>query len=145
MARNTKFYSQAKCSVIVAASDGSWSRTLKDFAEGDDCIAWKPTGEKVTITEGFDQAGISISSGKSGSVTVKLKPTSADVGALTKIYNLHRTAPQLVTVSIVTGVEENVKLIDAAVDMSDGGGTGGTKMADVSIAFKGKELNMDES
>lgn len=145
MSRNTKFYSQAKCSVIVAAADGSWSRTLKDFAEGDDVIAWKPNGEKVTITDGFDQAGISISSAKSGSITVKLKSTSADVGALTKIYNLHQTAPQLVTVSIVTGVETNEKLIDAAVDIPDGGSTGGTKMTDYTFIFKGKQLSMDES
>lgn len=142
MSRNTKFYSQAKCSVIV--TDGVWSRTLKDFAEGDDVIAWKPLAERVNITEGLDKSGISISSGRAGTVEIKLRPTSPDVGALTKVYQLHRTAPQLVTVSIVSGVEEQVKLADAAIDMG-GGGTGGPNMGSVTFTFKGKELTQDES
>jgi hypothetical protein len=144
MARNTKFYSQAKCSVLVAASDGSWSRTLKDFAEGDDVIAWKPLTDRVTVTEGLDKSGISISSGRAGTVEIKLRPTSPDVGALNKVYNAHRTSPQLVTVSIVSGVEEQVKLVDAAVD-TGGGGTGGANMGSVTFTFKGKELTQDES
>lgn len=144
MARNTQYYSQVKNSVIIAAADQSWSRNLKDYFEGDDVIAWEPNAERVALTEGLDKSGISISSGSGGKVSVKLKPTSADVGALNKIYNLNRSEPQLLDVSIVTGVEEIVKLNNAAVN-AVGSSSGGATMQARTFEFVGGELILDES
>jgi len=142
MPRNTQFYSQRKCSVVI--NGGSWSRTLKDFM-GEEAIGWAPNStERVQVHEGFDKSAISISSGRSGKITVLLKPTSPDVGALNKIYHLHRTNPQLLQVSIVTGVEEIIKLKNAAITV-DAGKTGGPAMSGVGFTFIGEEINLDES
>lgn len=143
MSRNTQFYSQNNHSVVVSAADGSWSRVLKDFMEGD-CIEWEPNGDRVTVTEGFDRAAISFSSAKSGQIRAHLKPTSSDVGFLTKVFNLNRTQPQLLNVVITTGVNETHKLFNAGV-FKGAGNTGGTIMTERLFTFVGEELNEDES
>lgn len=144
MGRNIQYYSQSKNSVVVTPVGGGWSRSLKDFFEGDDAIAWEPNAERITVTEGFDKSAISMSSGSAGKVTVKLKPTSPDVGLLNKLYNLNRTNPQLLNVSIVTGVEEIVKLNNCAVNVT-GTSSGGATMVARTFEFIGEEMNLDES
>jgi hypothetical protein len=144
MARNTQFYSQANHSVVVTAADGSWSRVLKDF-DGDEAIGWEPNStDRVSVTEGFDQARISFSSGTAGKMTVKLKPTSSDVGFLTRIYNLRTSVPQLVNVTITSGVNEIHTLINAGVN-KEGSNTGGTTMSSRTFTFIGEQLKEDES
>lgn len=143
MGRNTQYYSQAKNSVVLYSETGGWNRTLSDYFEGDDAIAWEPNAERVAVTEGLDGAALSISSGKAGKVTVKLKPTSPCCGLLNKLANLNRTAPELVDVSIVTGVEEIVKLSNCVVH-AQGASSGGATMQARSYTFTGTELELDE-
>ena len=142
--RNTTFYSQAKNSVVVSAADGTWSRVIKDYYEGDDAISWEPNAERVAVTEGLDKSALSLSSGRAGKITIKLKPTSPDCGALTRLYNMRLTTPQLVNVSIVTGVDEQHSLGNAFVNVS-GGSTGGTTMQARDFVFTGEDLRLDES
>lgn len=143
MSRNTQFYSQATHSVVVAAADGSWSRVLKDFAP-EDCIGWEPNAERVAVAEGFDTSRVSFSSGTAGKITVKLKPTSSDVGFLTRIYNLRKTVPQLVIVTITTGVNEVHRLINAGINKA-ANTTGAPAMAEREFQFIGEDLTEDES
>lgn len=144
MSRNTQFYSQVNHSVVVAAADGTWSRVLKDF-EGDECIGWEPNSEQVSVTEGFDGSRISFGSTAAGKIIVKLKPTSSDVGFLTKLYNLRKTVPQLVNVTITTGVNEIHKMRNAGVSKSGANNTGGPTMSGREWMFIGEELVEDES
>lgn len=139
-----QFYSQKKNSVVISAVDGSWQRTIKDYAEGDDVIAWEPNADRVSVMEGLDRAALSIGSGTAGKVTIKLKPTSPDCGALNKLYNQHRSNPQLVNISIVDGVEEVIKLNRAAVNIA-GSSSGGTTMQPREFAFLGEEFIADEN
>ena len=143
MARNTQLYSQSKNSVVVYSEAGGWNRTMKDFFEGDDVIAWEPNAERVAVTEGLDGAALSVSSGRAGKITIKLKPTSPCAGLLNKLANLNSSDPQLVDVSIVTGVEEVVKLVNCLVH-AEGSSSGGATMQASTFVFTGTKLTLDE-
>lgn len=138
-----QIYNQKNNSVVISAIDGAWSRTIVDYGEGDDVIAWEPQAERVTVMEGLDRAALSVSSGTAGKVTIKLKPTSPDCGFLNKLYNQNRTNPQLVNISIVDGVKENIRLNRAVVNI-EGSSSGGTTMQIRSFIFIGEEFLVDE-
>lgn len=144
MSRNTQFYSQANHSVLITAASGfGVNRVLKDFASGN-CIGFKPNSDAVAVTEGFDGARISFSTTSAGQIIVKLKPTSSDVGFLTRLYNLRKTNPVLLNVTITTGVNEIHKLINCGINVA-GGDTGDNTMSEREFQFTGEELKMDES
>ena len=144
MARTTTVYSQAIHSVKVAAASGSFSKILRDFAEGDS-IAFAPTvTDAVSVTDGFDQSKISVAASRSGKITIKLKPTSPSVGFLTNLALQNRTAPQIVNVTILTGVNETLQLENAGVNMS-GGATGADKMSEREFSFIGTVFTPDIS
>jgi len=142
MGRNTQYYSQGKNSVIIVGSGGS--RVIKDFAEGES-ITWEPSADRISVTEGLDNAAISIASAKSGKMTINLKATSADCGYLNKIVNKNKTNPQLYKVSIISGTEERITLINAGVHTKSASGSGDVKMSNRSFEFIGTELTFDES
>ena len=134
--RQRQYYSQTTHSVTVYAADGSYSRILQDFAEGD-AIAWEPTlADKVAVQDGFDSSKLSIAASRSGKITIKLKPTSPDVGFLTNLSQLNWTNPQIVNVAITTGVNEVHHLYAAAVNKG-GGATGGPTMSEREFHFVG--------
>ena len=143
MSRNIQYYSQSKNSVVVYSEAGGWNRTMKDFFEGDDAIAWEPNAERVSVTEGLDGAALSVASGRAGKITIKLKPTSPCCGLLNKLANLNSSDPQLVDVSIVTGVEGIIKLTTCLVH-AQGSSSGGTTMQASVFVFTGTKLVLDE-
>ena len=139
MARNKRYYNQKTHTVVVG------DRTLQDFAEGDS-ISWEPlNADKVTVVEGFDGARLSFSSSRAGKITVKLKPTSPDVGWLTAQVRLNSTDnPPVFNVTINTGVKERHSLINAGI-LKAGGATGGPSMTEREFTFVGEDLMEDES
>ena len=142
MSRNTQYYSQKNHSVILTPANGG-SIVLSDFS-ADAPIAWGyVSNEKITVTEGFDAARISVASTKAGKITIKLKPTSPQVGYLIRKCNEYkRGILTLFDVSIRTGVNEEHRLHNAAVQHEDSD-TGGTTMSDRTFVFIGEELIED--
>lgn len=145
MPRNTQYYSQATHSVSIGAVDNSWGPfTLQDFAEGDS-IEWTPNvADKVAVMDGFDKSGLSVSSSRSGKITIKLKPTSPWVGFLTSAYQKNKTQPQIMNVAITTGVNEIHTLTNCGVN-KEGGKSGAATMSERGFSFVGTELIEDES
>lgn len=141
MARETRFYNQAAHAVVIAGPD--FRRNLTDFAEGDDAIAAEPTGDRVALTQGFDKSILSFSSVDGGKVTVKLKPTSPEIGLLNKLFNRQRTTPILFDVYITTGVEDQVVLRNCGV-MKQAIQSGGPTAQDRTFDFIGTEMDWPE-
>ena len=142
MPRNIQYYSQANHTVQV--TNGVWTRTLRDFGP-DNAISWEfLNADKVAVTEGLDASRLSFASGTGGQIGVVLKATSNDVGFLTNLLrNQMRGVPELLTVTIWTGVNEVHVLRNAGVK-KDGNETGGPTMSDRKFYFVGEELNEDE-
>lgn len=132
--RNVFYYSQANHSVVVNGTP------MLDFAEGD-AIAWEDlAADKVAATEGLDGARISFSSSKAGKITIKLKPTSPVIEFLNYLINMQQNGlPQLLQVSIMTGVNEVVSLINCGVQRG-GGSTGGPTMVEREYSFVGETI-----
>jgi len=144
MGRNTQLYSQAKCSVIVAAADGSFQRVVTDFAGDNDAISFEPNEGRIKVQEGLDRSRLSVSAGTAGKVTLKLKPTSPECGLFNRLYKLHRSNPILLNISIYSGVEEVVKLQNCLGDLATAS-TGGAEMQTQSFTFIGEDFSPDES
>lgn len=132
--RNVFYYSQANHSVVVG------DRVMTDFAEGD-AISWEDlAADKVAATEGLDGARISFSSAKAGKVTIKLKPTSPCIEYLNYLISRQQAGfPQLLTVVIMTGVNEVVTLINCGVNRGSGS-TGGPTMVEREYSFVGETI-----
>lgn len=141
--KNTQFYSQAEHSVVIAASDGSFTRSLRDFAEGDDVIGIEPTGDRVALSQGLDKSIVSFSSTDGGQVSIKLKPTSPDIGFLNKLFNNQRRSPILLDITISTGVRDVVTLKECGI-MKDAFTTGGPTAQPRGFTFIGAKLDYDE-
>lgn len=135
MPRNIYFYSQANHSVVVG------NTLVRDFAEGD-AIAWEDlAADKVAATEGLDGARISFSSARAGKITIKVKPTSPTINYLNYLIDRQQAGiPELLTVSISTGVNEVVTLINCGVNRG-GGSTGGPTMVEREYSFVGEVIN----
>ena len=134
MARNIFYYSQANHSVVVGG------RPMLDFAEGDS-ISWEDlAADKVAATEGLDGARISFSSAKAGKITIKLKPTSPCIEYLNYLIARQQAgSPQLLTVAIMTGVNEVITLINCGVNRGSGS-TGGPTMVEREYSFIGETI-----
>ena len=134
MARNIFYYSQANHSVVVGG------RPMLDFAEGDS-ISWEDlAADKVAATEGLDGARISFSSAKAGKITIKLKPTSPCIEYLNYLIARQQAGfPQLLTVAIMTGVNEVITLINCGVNRGSGS-TGGPTMVEREYSFIGETI-----
>lgn len=142
--KNTQYYSQKTHSVVIKSSKG-WTRVLKDF-DGDNCISWEYlNADKVQVVEGMDGSRLSFACGKAGQISVTLKPTSPDVGFLNAILaNQLDGMPELLDISITTGVNEIHTLIHSGVK-KEGGETGGPTMTGRKYTFVGEELKEDLS
>ena len=134
MARNLLYYSQSKHSVVVG------NHTVHDYAEGD-AISWEDmTPDKVAVTEGLDGARTSFSASKAGKITVKLKPTSPSIDYLNYLIERQVSGtPTLVTVTITTGVNEVVTLINCGVQRGSSA-SGGPTMSEREYSFIGEEI-----
>lgn len=134
MARNIYYYSQANHSVVVGG------RPMLDFAEGDS-ISWEDlAADKVAATEGLDGARISFSSAKAGKITIKLKPTSPCIEYLNYLIARQQAGfPQLLAVTIMTGVNEVITLINCGVNRGSGS-TGGPTMVEREYSFIGETI-----
>ncbi len=144
MPRNSNYYSQAEHSVVISALDGSFRRVITDFAEGDDAIAAEPLGDRVALTEGFDKTALSFSAFRGGQVTLKLKPTSPEVGFINNLFNTQSSSPTPVNITISTGVRDVVTLQNAGVS-PESFSTGGPTMQPRGYKFLGAEMKLDEN
>lgn len=142
--KNTLFYSQAEHSVVVSASDGSFTRALRDFAEGDDVISVEPIGDRVALSQGLDKSIVSFSSTDGGQAGIKLKPTSPDIGFLNKLFNSQKSAPILLDITISTGVRDVVTLKECGI-MKEAFTTGGPTAQPRGFMFLGAKLDYDEN
>lgn len=134
MPRNIFYYSQANHSVVIG------NRLVQDFAEGD-AISWEDlAADKVAATEGLDGARVSFSSARAGKITIKLKPTSPIINYLNYLIDRQQNGlPQLQTVTISTGVNEVVSLINCGVQRG-GASTGGPTMVEREYSFVGETI-----
>lgn len=134
MARNLLYYSQANHSVTVG------NHVIHDYAEGD-AISWEDvTPDKVAVMEGLDGARTSFSASKAGKITVKLKPTSPSIDYLNYLIKQQVSGkPSLVSVSITTGVNEVVSLINCGVQRGSSA-SGGPAMSEREYSFIGEEI-----
>lgn len=142
--KNTQFYNQAEHSVVVSASDGSFSRPLRDFAEGDDAIGIEAIGDRVALSQGLDKSIISFSSTDGGQSTIKLKPTSPDIGFLNKLFNSQLKFPQLLDITISTGVRDVVVLKECGIN-KEAWNSGGPTAQARGFVFIGAKLKYDEN
>lgn len=132
--RNIFYYSQATHAVVVG------TRPVQDFAEGD-AISWEDiSADKVAVTEGLDGARVSLSASRAGKITIKLKPTSPTIEYLNYLIDRQQAGlPILQTVTITTGVNEVVSLINAGVQRGPGN-TGGPTMVEREYSFIGETI-----
>ena len=94
----------------------------------------------MTVTEGLDGARISYSASLAGKITIKLKPTSASIDYLNRLIERQTGgSPQMVNVTISTGVQEVVTLINAGV-LRGSANTGGPQMAEREYSFVGETI-----
>jgi len=142
--KNTEFYSQAEHSVVVSAADGSFTRALRDFAEGDDAIAVEAIGDRVALSQGLDKSVVSFSSTDGGQITIKLKPTSPDIGFLNKLFNAQKSTPVLLDITVSTGVRDVVTLKGAGIQ-KDGWSSGGPTAQPRGFVFIGGRIDFDEN
>lgn len=134
MARNVFYYSQSSHSVVVG------SHLIRDFAEGD-AISWEDiTPDKVQVVEGLDGARIAYSASRAGKITVKLKPTSPSIDYLNYLVERQiNGSPNPQTVTISTGVNEVVTLVNAGVQRGSAS-TGGPNMVEREFSFVGEKI-----
>jgi len=132
--RNIFYYSQRNHSVVVN------NTLVQDFAEGDS-ITWEDiNADKVAATEGLDGARVSFSASRAGKITIKLKPTSPTIDYLNYLIDRQIGGyPLLCNVSITTGVNEVVSLINCGVQRGSAS-TGGATMVEREYSFVGEAI-----
>jgi len=131
-------YSQNRHIVVI---DGI---PIQGFAEGD-YMQIKVDGNAAEITKGGDGPAMNISTQQGGEITIALQPTSPALGTLYALREEQANNPRLITISLVTGVEEIITASGCAFADMPQFQTGGPTMQGRQFPLKALKIRLDNS
>lgn len=131
-------YAQNRHTLIL---DGA---PIAGFAEGD-CFTVQLEGNGASRTKGADGPAMNLSTNQGGKITIKLNPTSPAIGSLYALREQQRSNPRLISIVLMTGVEEVITAGNCAFGDLPGFNTGGDKMSERSFEFECLNIQLDPS
>ena len=134
----TNLYSQNRHVMIV---DGV---PLEGLGEGD-WLTIDDDGNAATRTLGGDGPGMNISTYQGGKVTFNLQPVSPVLGVFYALRDEQQSNPRLISIVIMSGVAEVIRISGAAFGKLPSFATGGPAQKDRSFEMEYLKLKLDSS
>ena len=115
---------------------------LSGFADGD-YVQIKQDGNAASRTQGGDGPQMSISVAQGGQFTISLLPTSPVLGLMYELRNAQKLNPRLISIVLMSGVEEMITASGCAFGDQPQFATGGPTMQPRQFALECLAINMD--
>lgn len=117
---------------------------LSGFAEGD-YIQVKQDGNAAARTQGGDGPQMNISVAQGGQITISLTPVSPQLGVMYELRDAQKTNPKLVSIVLMSGVEEVINASGCAFGDQPQFQTGGPTMQPRQFVMECLDIQMDTS
>lgn len=135
MSRNTQFFNQSQCTVIL---DGV---PVEQFSDGD-AIRVKRTTEGSTIERGIDGATTTFSTDKSGTVELDLKGVSITLDQINFLAMAQRTGfAREFSMQIVTSALEPIRCEGCSIAHAGDTSTGGRSSSPRTVTINVRKIS----